>query len=146
MNQNHFKHHSRKCCNLTFRGALVPCAEVGLFIRSARICSLKSVGVFFISSENGVHVWIGFGNSKQILLQLKRCNEFFLRHYNTVNVEKCIIALWSSNHTSMCIFRSHNNFNWFFFSTGETMKKYGIVATSFLICMIFIGIIVFIIR
>eukprot|EP00105_Crassostrea_gigas_P038755 XP_019922903.1 PREDICTED: uncharacterized protein LOC105328530 isoform X1 [Crassostrea gigas] len=29
---------------------------------------------------------------------------------------------------------------------SETMKKYGIVATSFLICMIFIGIIVFIIR
>lgn len=116
-----------------------------IFCRSAHICFLKSVGVFFISSENGVHVWIGFGNSKQILLQLQRCNEFFYDITTQLMWKKCIIALWSSNHTSMCIFRSHNNFNWFFL-TGETMKKYGIVATSFLICMIFIGIIVFIIR
>lgn len=56
MNQNNFKHHSRKCCNLTFRGAPVPCAKTGLFIRSARICFVKSVGVVFISSENGVQV------------------------------------------------------------------------------------------
>lgn len=87
-----------------------------IFCRSAHICFLKSVGVFFISSENGVHVWIGFGNSKQILLQSQRCNEFFYDITTQLMWKKCIIALWSSNHTSMCIFRSHNNFNWFFFN------------------------------
>lgn len=83
------------------------------------------------------------------------CNDFFfttLQHnqcgkmYNSVMILFIKLCFDCFQTIHRCVSFAHTTSIGFFFSTGETMKKYGIVATSFLICMIFIGIIVFIIR